>query len=143
MTMGRNIGLTGRASGADPKFIDDRISILLEKVRLPASYRAKFPHELSGGEQQRAGLCRALLLNPSVMLMDEPFASLDHETRLAISQYLLEIQQQEPRTIVLVTHDLDEAIRLADAFILIEDGKVKAEGGKRELSALKLKNSVA
>ena len=106
-------------------------------VQLPVAYLKKYPHELSGGEQQRAGLCRALLLRPSILLMDEPFASLDNRTKQGIYHHLLDIQKKESRTIIMVTHDWEETAVLADHFIWIENGRVKVHGNKLELVKLK------
>ena len=114
-----------------------RVRQLVEMVELPATYLQKYPHELSGGEQQRAGICRALLLKPSVVLMDEPFSSLDKNTKRSIYHYLLDIQKKESRTIVLVTHDWEETCVLADRFVWIENGIVKATGEKTDLFKLK------
>jgi osmoprotectant transport system ATP-binding protein len=110
---------------------------LMDMVNLSPSYLKKFPHELSGGEQQRAGLCRAMLLNPSLLLMDEPFASLDYGTKYKIYSHLLDIQKKESRTIILVTHDWDEALKLADYFIWIDEGKIREHGDKAYLEQIK------
>ena len=137
MTIRRNIELLGMVSKKPRHEIENRIKELMEMVQLPSSYLDKYPHQLSGGEQQRAGLCRAMLLRPSLLLMDEPFASLDHETKQGIYHHLLDIQNKENRTIVIVTHDWEESIKLADYFIWIADGKIKANGDKKALIALK------
>ena len=81
----------------------------------------KMPHQLSGGEQQRVGLCRAVLLNPPLVLLDEAFSALDDETKTEIHEQLLAIQKAEPRTIVLVTHNKQEAEKLADSVFQIEN----------------------
>jgi len=137
MTIGGNISLLGKISKKPKKEIELRVEELMKMVRLPLSYLDKYPHQLSGGEQQRAGLCRAMLLRPSLLLMDEPFASLDHETKQGIYHHLLDIQNKESRTIVIVTHDWEESIKLADHFIWIADGKIKASGDKSDLVSLK------
>jgi osmoprotectant transport system ATP-binding protein len=108
-------------------------------VQLPNSYLAKYPHELSGGEQQRVGICRAMFLNPPIILMDEPFGSLDYETKRHIYGQLRRIQEQEPRSILLVTHDWDEAITLADEFLWIQAGQIKKQGNNDELKRLHAK----
>ncbi len=82
---------------------------LMSMVRLPLSYLEKYPHQLSGGEQQRAGLCRAMSLRPPLLLMDEPFASLDYGTKHGIYDHLLDIQKKESRTILIVTHGIRTA----------------------------------
>lgn len=137
MTIRENISLLGKISGRNNYEISERIEVLLAMVRLPLSYLDSYPHQLSGGEQQRVGLCRAMLLQPPLMLMDEPFASLDHATKQNIYRHLLEIQNEESRTIIIVTHDWEEAIKLADYFVWIADGSVKATGDRAKLSEMK------
>jgi osmoprotectant transport system ATP-binding protein len=137
MTVRDNIELLGKISKKPTAEIQKRVEELMDMVNLPLSYLDKYPHQLSGGEQQRAGLCRAMLLRPSLLLMDEPFASLDVGTKQGIYQHLLEIQKKEKRSVVLVTHDWDESILLADNFIWIAEGKIKARGEKSELGELK------
>ncbi len=128
-----NISILGRVSKQGDEDITTRINQLMNLVQLPISHLAKYPHELSGGEQQRVGLCRAMFLDPPALLMDEPFASLDYETKQDIYQSLLDIQKAGPRTIIVVTHDWDEAVKLSDHFIWLEDGKVKSHGDRTEL----------
>ncbi|HLW20860.1 MAG TPA: ATP-binding cassette domain-containing protein [Cyclobacteriaceae bacterium] len=137
MTVRDNIMLLGKISKMSLPAIIQRMKMLMEMVRLPLSYYDKYPYQLSGGEQQRAGLCRAMLLHPSLLLMDEPFASLDYATKQGIYQHLLEIQKTESRTVVIVTHDWEEAIKLADHFVWIADGTIKASGDKSQLITLK------
>ena len=137
MTIAENVSILGRIARNQRQQIDKRVRTLMDMVELPASYLNKYPHQLSGGEQQRIGLCRALMLNPPVVLMDEPFASLDHKTKHGIYTHLLDIQKREPRTIVMVTHNWEETMTLADRFIWVENGKVKAHGDKQDLMLLK------
>ena len=137
MTIAQNIGILGKISKTSREQIESRIKDLIEMVRLPVAYLKKYPHELSGGEQQRAGLCRALLLKPPILLMDEPFASLDNRTKQGIYQHLLDIQEKERRTIIIVTHDWEETAALAGHFFWIEDGRVKVSGDRSELVKLK------
>ncbi|MEX2335794.1 MAG: ATP-binding cassette domain-containing protein [Fulvivirga sp.] len=137
MTIRENINLLGKISKKPKDDINQRVLELLDMVNLSASYLGKFPHELSGGEQQRAGLCRAMLLNPSLLLMDEPFASLDYGTKYKIYVHLLDIQKRECRTVLLVTHDWEEAVKLADYFIWIDEGKIRESGDKTNLEKLK------
>lgn len=137
MTIAENISILGRIIQKPKQEVRDRVRQLIDMVQLPVTYLDKYPHELSGGEQQRAGICRALLLKPPLVLMDEPFASLDNNTKQAIYHHLLEIQKIENRTIILVTHDWEETAALADNFIWIENGEVKATGGKEDLLKLR------
>jgi osmoprotectant transport system ATP-binding protein len=133
LTIEQNITLLGKITHKAADTIRKRVQYLMEMVQLPLIHLEKYPHQLSGGEQQRAGLCRAMLLEPPVLLMDEPFASLDDETKHGIYQHLLAIQKHEPRTIIMVSHDWEEAITLADQFVWLQDGAAKASGDKTEL----------
>ena len=83
----------------------------------------RYPHQLSGGQQQRVGLCRAMMLRPEILLLDEPFAAIDPITREDIQQQLLALQQAEPRTSVLVTHDMREALLLAEHIVVLGSGR--------------------
>ncbi len=94
--------------------IDDRIDELMALLGLEPNLRERYPHQLSGGKQQRVGLARALAADPQVILMDEPFGALDPVTRGALQQEMTRIHRLQGRTIVLVTHDIDEALRLAE-----------------------------
>ncbi len=125
LTVEKNIMLPGIIAKRLEAPLQSRLSELLGRVNLPLSVKAKYPSELSGGEQQRVGLCRAILLNPPIMLLDEPFSALDDETKNEIHDQFLFIQKAEPRTIILVTHNNQEAEKLADSIFLIEDKKLK------------------
>jgi osmoprotectant transport system ATP-binding protein len=104
--------------------IEARVDELLDLVGLPRSYRHRYPRQLSGGEQQRVGLARALAADPPIMLMDEPFGALDAITRARLQDEFRAIQQQLHKTIVFVTHDVDEALRLADRMAIMRDGHI-------------------
>jgi osmoprotectant transport system ATP-binding protein len=109
----------------DRKRTSDRIDELLELVGLPpGEYRRRYPSQLSGGEQQRVGLARALAANPSMLLMDEPFGALDAITRNRLQGELHRIHQQLGQTMLFVTHDVEEAVRLADLIVVMRGGKV-------------------
>lgn len=125
-----SIGMKIFVSSINPS---QRVDELMKVVGLPALYKKKFPHELSGGEQQRVGICRALFLNPPFLLMDEPLGALDPVTRQEIQEEILKLQQLGPRTILLVTHDMREARRLADYVIVLEKGVVQQSGGKEDV----------
>ena len=105
-----------------------RIDELMALLGLEPDLRARYPHQLSGGQQQRVGVARALVGDPEVLLMDEPFGALDPVTRGALQQEMRRIHQLLGRTIVLVTHDIDEALRLADNLILMDGGEVVQQG---------------
>jgi osmoprotectant transport system ATP-binding protein len=121
LTVSKNILLPGIVSKSRGDLLQKRLSELLEMVNLPASITSKYPYELSGGEQQRVGLCRAILLNPPLVLLDEAFSALDEETKKEIHAQFLAIQKAEPRTIILVTHSKQEAEVLADSIFQIEN----------------------
>ena len=105
--------------------VRDRVSELLELFRLdPETYRGKYPHQLSGGEQQRVGVARALAADPEVLLMDEPFAAVDPITRDALQAELAHIHRATGKTIVFVTHDIEEALRLATVIAIMDRGRI-------------------
>ena len=108
--------------------INARIDELMALLGLDVALRARYPHQLSGGQQQRVGVARALAGDPDVLLMDEPFGALDPVTRSALQQEMRRIHQLFGRTIVLVTHDIDEVLRLAYNLILLDRGEVVQQG---------------
>ena len=108
--------------------INARVDELMALLGLESSMRERLPHQLSGGQQQRVGVARALAANPEVLLMDEPFGALDPVTRHSLQQEMRRIHQLLGRTIVLVTHDIDEALRLADHLVLMDNGEVVQQG---------------
>jgi osmoprotectant transport system ATP-binding protein len=125
MTVARNIATVPEMLHWDRARIARRTDELLELVGLPADeYRQRYPQQLSGGQQQRVGLARAMAADPHVMLMDEPFAAIDNITRRRLQDELLSIQGKVRKTILFVTHDVEEAIRLADKIAIMERGKV-------------------
>jgi osmoprotectant transport system ATP-binding protein len=107
---------------------DARVDELMALLGLEPALRERFPHQLSGGQQQRVGVARALAADPEVLLMDEPFGALDPVTRAALQQEMVRIHRLLGRTIVLVTHDIDEALQLADHLVLMDGGKVVQQG---------------
>lgn len=125
MTVAQNIAVVPKLLGWDQAKTDSRTGELLELFGLdPASYGSKYPRQLSGGEAQRAGVARALAADPDILLMDEPFGALDPITRETLQTEFARIQRDLRKTIVFVTHDIDEAIRLATRIVILKDGKL-------------------
>lgn len=126
MTLEQNVSYGLRLQGMGETQRSARVQEYLEMVGL-SRYRQAYPHQLSGGMQQRGSIIRALITNPSVLLMDEPFAALDAQTRSILQEILLEIWKTLSTTVVFVTHDIDEAILLADRIVLmgVHPGHVK------------------
>jgi osmoprotectant transport system ATP-binding protein len=125
MTVEENVDLVPRLLGWKKTSRPERVSKLLQLVRLdPTTYRNKYPNELSGGEAQRVGVARALGADPPVLLMDEPFGAVDPLTREQLQDEFIRIQRQLKKTVVFVTHDIDEAIRLADYLVIMDKGKI-------------------
>lgn len=123
MTVAANIAIVPKMLGWDRARIAARVDELLELVSLdPAEYRDRYPKELSGGQQQRVGVARALAADPPVLLMDEPFGAVDPITRQRLQDELLRIQEELQKTIVIVTHDFDEAVKLGDWIVVFTNG---------------------
>jgi osmoprotectant transport system ATP-binding protein len=123
LTVGDNIAIVPRLLKWDKKRISARIDELLDLVNLePAKYRDRYPRELSGGQQQRVGVARALAADPPVLLMDEPFGAVDPITRQRLQDELLRLQEELRKTIVFVTHDFDEAVKLGDKIAILDQG---------------------
>jgi osmoprotectant transport system ATP-binding protein len=118
-----NVGTVPRLLGWDKKRINERADELLELVGLdPARFAKRYPHELSGGQRQRVGVARALAADPLVLLMDEPFSAVDPIARGRLQEEFLRLQATVRKTIVLVTHDIDEAVRLGDRIAVLGEG---------------------
>jgi osmoprotectant transport system ATP-binding protein len=127
MTVGENVAVVPRLLGWSEADILARIDELLEMVGLAAGiYAGRYPHELSGGQQQRVGVARALAARSRLLLMDEPFGALDPITRDELQRELRQLQQSLGLTVVLVTHDVNEALLLADRIAVMQDGKLLA-----------------
>lgn len=123
MTIQENIATVLKINNYDKQKIDERIDELLEMVDLePESYKNLYPCQLSGGQKQRVGVARAFATNPDIILMDEPFSALDPVTRSDLQDAVVKLQKQFKKTIVFVTHDMDEAIKLADKICIIQKG---------------------
>ncbi len=123
-TVGQNIATVPRTLGWDKRRTQDRIEELSELVGLEPGMLDRFPDELSGGQQQRVGVARALASDPPVLLMDEPFGAVDPIVRARLQDELLALQERLHKTIVLVTHDIDEALKLGDRIALLNVGGV-------------------
>lgn len=125
MTVEENICVVPSLQGWSRDEKRRRADELLELVAMdPDEYRDRYPRELSGGQQQRIGVLRALAVNPDILLMDEPFGALDPLTREQLQDELKNLQEQVQKTIIFVTHDMDEAIKLADRIVMMRDGRV-------------------
>jgi osmoprotectant transport system ATP-binding protein len=133
MNVEKNITLLARLSGWDAESSQARVRDLMGRVGLPWQFAGRYPHELSGGQQQRVGLCRAMMLNPPLLLLDEPFGALDPITRRDIQGEFLRLQAAEPRTMILVTHDLAEALKLAQRLIMLDHGQLVQHGTCAEI----------
>jgi osmoprotectant transport system ATP-binding protein len=133
LTVEQNITLLAQLGKWDKGRLRARAGELMALVGLRRDYGGRYPHELSGGEQQRVGLCRAMMLRPPIVLLDEPFGALDPVTRSEIHREFLRLQRQEARTIVLVTHDLGEAFKLAQRVVMLDRGTVLQHGTREEI----------
>ena len=123
-TVARNIGLVPKIEGWPADRIRTRVEELLQLVGLAPELAGRYPHELSGGQRQRVGVARALAADPEILLMDEPFGALDPLTRDDLQHEFLLLQQRLNKTVVFVTHDLREALRLGTRIALMEAGKL-------------------
>ncbi len=122
MTIAANIGLVPKILGWDKRRVADRVDELLDLVGMePSEYRDRYPKELSGGQRQRVGVARAMGADPPVLLMDEPFGAIDPITRVRLQNEFLRLQQDIKKTIVFVTHDIDEAIKLGDRIAILDN----------------------
>ena len=127
LTIGANVGVVPKLLGWDRARIGARTDELLELVGLERAHRDRFPNELSGGERQRAGVARALAADPPVMLMDEPFGAVDPIRRDRLQNEFLRLQERVRKTIIFVTHDVDEAIKMGDRIAILERGGILAQ----------------
>ena len=135
-TVARNIGVVPQMLGWSLDKIRDRVTTLLQLFDLdPDTYRPRYPHQLSGGQQQRVGVARALAADPDVLLMDEPFGALDPLIRASLQQEIKRVHRASGKTIVMVTHDIDEALLLATKIVLLDHGKIVQVGTPLSLLA--------
>jgi osmoprotectant transport system ATP-binding protein len=135
LSVAENIGITPRLLGWPEAVITARVEELIDLVALPRSYLTRMPSELSGGQQQRVGIARALAARPSIMLMDEPFGALDPVTRNELASEYRHLHDEMHLTTVMVTHDVVEAVLLADRIAVMRGGAIVAFGEPHELLA--------
>ncbi len=140
MSVADNASLLARLERWDDGAMDVRRRELFDLVGLPEELADRYPHQLSGGQQQRVGLCRALMLQPVMLLLDEPFSAIDPITRADVYQAFEELREHERVTTVLVTHDVREALRLADYLIImgprgVDGSGIKQAGATEEVAA--------
>jgi osmoprotectant transport system ATP-binding protein len=134
MTISENIAVVPKLLKWDKERIDKKVDELLNTVGLePEVYRNRYPSELSGGQQQRIGIARALAAEPSVILMDEPFSALDPISREQLQDELISMQRDIQKTIIFVTHDMDEALKIADKIVIMKDGAIVQQGSPEEI----------
>jgi osmoprotectant transport system ATP-binding protein len=132
-TVSRNIGVVMKLLQRPASEIAERTAFLLDMIGLPQQYAGKYPHELSGGEAQRVGVARALAADPDILLMDEPFGSVDPLNRERLQRSFAHIQRTLKKTVLFVTHDVSEALALGDWIILMQNGRIVREGTPREM----------
>ncbi|GAE94925.1 L-proline glycine betaine ABC transport system permease protein ProV [Gracilibacillus boraciitolerans JCM 21714] len=135
MDIATNVAVVPRLLKWDKQRIDKRVDELLNMVGLePETYRNRYPSELSGGQQQRiGGVIRALAAEPSLILMDEPFSALDPISREQLQEELIRLQKEIKKSIVFVTHDMDEALKIADKIVLMKDGNIVQQASPEEI----------
>jgi osmoprotectant transport system ATP-binding protein len=135
LTVMENITLIARLESWSEERISQRYDELFDLLALSGEFSDRYPHMLSGGQQQRVSLCRAMMLNPPLMLLDEPFSALDPITRRNIQDEFLNLQTVERRSVILVTHDMGEAEKLADFLVIIREGEVIQQGTLAEVES--------
>jgi osmoprotectant transport system ATP-binding protein len=133
LTASGNLELVGREARLSPRALQERIMELAALVRIEPGILKRYPRELSGGQRQRIGIMRAMLLDPAILLLDEPMGALDPITRSELQQELKEIFQRLRKSVLLVTHDLHEAGFLADKILLLNSGLLEQAGSMEEL----------
>ena len=134
LTAQGNAGLLARHLGWEISRVNARVKELADLTRLPHDVLNRFPHQMSGGQRQRVGIMRALMLDPEVMLLDEPMGALDPLVRYDLQNDLKEIFRSLQKTVILVTHDLGEADFLGDDVVLLKDGRIVQQGTLEDLA---------
>lgn len=134
MSVKENISVVPKLLKWDEEKINNRVEELLKLVDLePSTYKNRYPNQMSGGQQQRVGIARSLAANPEIIIMDEPFSAIDPVTRLKLQDELLKMQKKESKTILFVTHDIEEALKLSDTIVILKDGKLVQYGSPFEI----------
>ena len=134
LTIEKNISYVADLSRKkDSKAIQNRVTQLLQLVELPEEIRRRYPDELSGGQKQRVGIARALMNSPEILLMDEPVGAVDEITRRRLQEEIGKIHRQQGETIVFVTHDIDEALRLGTRIVVMDAGRIIQDGTPEEI----------
>ncbi|MDG1206380.1 MAG: ATP-binding cassette domain-containing protein [Pseudomonadales bacterium] len=135
LTIEQNVTLVASLNGWPQDQQAERYQYLISLLELTDEFSNRYPHSLSGGQQQRVSLCRAMMLNPSLMLLDEPFSALDPITRMTIHEEFSRLSEVEPRTIMLVTHDMSEAIKLAKYIVILKGGEIVQQGEAEDVQS--------
>jgi osmoprotectant transport system ATP-binding protein len=135
MTVAQNIAIVPRLNGASAADMDDRVAELLSLVALPAEMASRYPRALSGGQAQRVGVARALAARPAIMLMDEPFGALDPVTRADLGAAYRSLHDDLGLTTIMVTHDMAEALLIADRIVVLHEGRILADAAPADLIA--------
>ena len=143
MTVRQNVDLLARLERWPREDIETRFLELLEEMGLDASLADRYPNQLSGGQQQRVGLCRALMLKPGLLLLDEPFSAVDPITRMDLYEQFIHAQRHEGVSALLVTHDMREAVRLAQHLVIVGSGEVLQAGETSAVLAAPMPGYVA
>lgn len=143
MTVSQNISLIPEMKGTPKNQLQEMADALLKRVGLdPVKYRNRYPRELSGGEQQRVGILRAISSKPPIVLMDEPFSALDPISRASLQDLVLDIHEQLHNTIVFVTHDMDEALKIGDRIGIMSEGQLLQAACPQEIAQHPVNNFV-
>ena len=135
MTVAQNVTLLARLEGWSEEQRERRVHELLSAMGLEADIAERYPHQISGGQQHRVGLCRAMMLHPDMLLLDEPFSAIDPINRADIYPVFEALHEREPVSTLLVTHDMSEARRLADYLVIVGDGGVMQAGAREAVLA--------
>ena len=133
LTVQENVTLVARLEGWSAERITRRYNELLALFKLGDELSGRYPYSLSGGQAQRVGLCRALMLDPPLLLLDEPFSALDAITREAIYEEMLQLKQAGGCAVLLVTHDISEAARLSERMVILKQGRIIQQGSPQQI----------